>query len=113
MISYSGRTERWQDRHRRLAAALPGPETVLADVITHPEMLAVARLLIAGHRPPGIQPVEIAARLGFPYLSRPHPLDPSSTTCHGDRRLSGPERRRQAPAQVTITGMPAVPALEP
>lgn len=33
-------TERWQDRHRRLTAALPGSETVLADVITHPEMLA-------------------------------------------------------------------------
>jgi hypothetical protein len=69
-------TERWYDRHRRLSAALPGPETVLADVITHPEMLAVARLLIASQRPPGIRPEEIAARLGIPYPSRPHPLDP-------------------------------------
>jgi hypothetical protein len=69
-------TERWQDRHRRLAAALPGPEAVHADVITHPEMLSVARLLISSHRSPGIRPREIAARLGFPYPSSPHPLDP-------------------------------------
>ena len=45
-------------------------------MITHPEMLAVARLLIASQRPPGIRPEEIAARLGIPYPSRPHPLDP-------------------------------------
>jgi hypothetical protein len=69
-------TERWQNRHRRLTAALPGPETVLADVITHPEMLAVARLLISSHRSPGIRPRDIADHLGFPYPSRPHPLDP-------------------------------------
>jgi hypothetical protein len=69
-------TERWHDRHRRLSAVLPGPEAVLADVITHPEMLAVACLLIASQRPPGIQPGKIAARLGFPCPSRPHPLHP-------------------------------------
>jgi hypothetical protein len=69
-------TERWQDRDRRLSAALRGPGAVLADVITHPEILAVARLLIASRRPPGIQPEEIAARLGFPCPSRPHPVDP-------------------------------------
>jgi hypothetical protein len=69
-------TERWQHRHRRLSAALPGPGAVLADVITHPEMLAVARLLIASQRPPGIRPGDIPGRLGFPYPSRPHPLDP-------------------------------------
>ena len=69
-------TERWQDRHRRLAAVLPGPEAVLTDVITHPEMLSVARLLISSHRSPGIRPWEIAARLGFPYPTGPHPLDP-------------------------------------
>jgi hypothetical protein len=69
-------TERWHDRHRRLAAAIPGPKAVLADVITHPEMLAVARLLILRRRAPGIQPREIAARLGIPYPSIPHPLDP-------------------------------------
>jgi hypothetical protein len=69
-------TERWQDRHRRLAAVLPGPEAVLADVIIHPEMLSVARLLISSHRFPGIRPREIAARLGFPYPSSSHPLDP-------------------------------------
>ena len=45
-------------------------------MITHPEMLAVARLLIASQRTPGIRPREIAVRLGFPYPSRPHPLDP-------------------------------------
>jgi hypothetical protein len=69
-------TERWQHRHRRLAAAVPRLETVLADVITHPEMLAVARLLISGQRAPGIQQREISDRLGFPYPLRPHPLDP-------------------------------------
>lgn len=69
-------TERWQDRHRRLAAMLPGPETMLADVITHPEMLAVARLLILCRGAPDVQPREIAARLGIPYPSIPHPLDP-------------------------------------
>jgi hypothetical protein len=68
-------TERWQHRHRRLAATAPGLE-VLADVITHPEMLTVARLLILSQRSPGIPPREIAGRLGFPYPSRPHPLDP-------------------------------------
>jgi hypothetical protein len=69
-------TERWQDRHRRLAAAIPGPEAVLADVITHPEMLGVARLLLSSQRTPGIPPRDIARRLGFPYPSHPHPLDP-------------------------------------
>lgn len=69
-------TERWHDRHRRLAAAIPKLEAVLADVISHPEMLAVARLLIGSQRTPGIRPREIAARLGFPYPSTPHPLDP-------------------------------------
>jgi hypothetical protein len=69
-------TERWQRRHHRLAAAIPGPEAVLTDVITHPEMLAVARLLITSQHTPGIRPPDIADRLGFPYPSRPHPLDP-------------------------------------
>lgn len=69
-------TERWHDRHRRLAATIPGPGAVLADVITHPEMLAVARLLILCQRAPGAQPREIAARLGIPCPSIPHPLDP-------------------------------------
>jgi hypothetical protein len=49
---------------------------VLTDVITHPEMLAIARLLIISRRTPGIRPRDIADRLGFPYPSRPHPLDP-------------------------------------
>jgi hypothetical protein len=69
-------TERWQRRHHRLAAAIPGPQAVLADVITHPEMLAIARLLITSQRMPGIRPQDIADRLGFAYPSRPHPLDP-------------------------------------
>lgn len=69
-------TERWHDRHRRLAATIPGPGAVLTDVITHPEMLAVARLLILCQRAPGVQPPDIAARLGFPYPRIPHPLDP-------------------------------------
>lgn len=49
-------TGRWHDRHRRLAATIPGPGAVLADMITHPEMLAVARLLILRQRAPGAQP---------------------------------------------------------
>jgi hypothetical protein len=69
-------TERWQRRHHSLAAASPGLEAVLADVITHPEMLAVARLLITSQRTPGIRPQDIADRLGFPYPGLPHPLDP-------------------------------------
>jgi hypothetical protein len=69
-------TERWHDRHRRLTAALPGPEVMLADVITHPEMLAIARLLISSQRAPGIRSRDIAVQLAFPYPSSPHPLDP-------------------------------------
>jgi hypothetical protein len=69
-------TERWLGRHRRLAAAIGEPQLVLTDVITHPEMLAVARLLISSQRTAGIRPQEIAARLGFPYPGSPHPLDP-------------------------------------
>ncbi len=81
-------TERWQHRHQRLALALPGPETVLTDVITHPEMLAVARLLIRSQRTPGIRPGDIADRLGFRYPSRPHPLDPLQTHLSGVRSQS-------------------------
>jgi len=69
-------TERWQHRHRRLTAALPGPEPVLADVITHPEMLAIARLLLARRCAPRPGPGQIGASLGFDYPSRPHPCDP-------------------------------------
>ena len=78
-------TERWQGRHRRLTAARRGPGAVLADVITHPEMLAVARLLIASQPAPGIQPREIAACLGFPYPSRPTRSTLSRTTCPSSR----------------------------
>jgi hypothetical protein len=83
---------------------LPGPEAVLADVITHPEMLAVARLLIVGQHPPGTQSGEIAARLGFPYPAAPARSTLSGTTCHGDPRRSAPGRRSKHPAEGTITG---------
>jgi hypothetical protein len=43
------------------------PQLMLTDVTTHPEMLAIASLLISSQRAPGIQPQDIAARLGFPY----------------------------------------------
>jgi hypothetical protein len=69
-------TERWRDRHRRLSAALTGPEAALTEVITHPEMLAVARLLIASQHAPRTSPGQISASLGFDYPSRPHPHDP-------------------------------------
>ena len=93
-------TERWHDRHRRLAAVLPGPEAVLADVITHPEMLAVARLLIASQRTPGIRPQEIAVRLGFPYPSRPHPLDPLQNHLSQLRRAKGGTMGIDIPARL-------------
>jgi hypothetical protein len=69
-------TERWQRRRQLLAPAFPGPGAALTDVITHPEMLGVSRLLIGGQRSRGIRPGDVADRLGFPYPSRPHPLDP-------------------------------------
>jgi len=86
-------TERWQRRHRRLAAAASGLEAVLAGVITHPEMLAVARLLISGQSASGIQPREISDRLGFPYPRRPHPLDPlqsNQSSCPAPKETSWP-----------------------
>jgi len=70
------------DRHRRLAAAFPGQETVPADVITHPEMLAIACLLISSRRTLGIRPRDIAGRLGFPCPSHPHSLDPLGRYLH-------------------------------
>jgi hypothetical protein len=54
----------------------PGPQAVLAEVITHREMLAIARLLLDARHAPGIRPGQITASLGFPYSSRPHPRDP-------------------------------------
>jgi hypothetical protein len=69
-------TDRWHERNRRLGTTIPGSQILHADVITHPEMLAVARLLISSQRTPGTRPRDIAGRLGFPYPSRPHPLDP-------------------------------------
>jgi len=69
-------TDRWHERNRRLATASPRPETLHADVITHPEMLAVARMLIRARQSPGATPRDIADRLDFPYPRRPHPLEP-------------------------------------
>jgi hypothetical protein len=69
-------TDRWHKRNRRLTAAIPGPEMLHADVITHPEMLAVARLLITAQHYQGAMPGRIGDRLGFPYPSSPHPLEP-------------------------------------
>jgi hypothetical protein len=58
-------TERRQRRHQRLAATIPGLETVLA----------VARPLIHSQRARDVPPQEIADRPGFPSPSSPHPLD--------------------------------------
>jgi hypothetical protein len=44
---------------------------VLGDVITHPGMLAVARLLLGSWRHPGIRPGQVSAGLGFTYPGRP------------------------------------------
>ncbi len=49
---------------------------MLTDVTTHPEILAIAHLLITSQRTPGNQPQDTAARLGCPYPGSPHPLDP-------------------------------------
>ena len=82
----------------RLTAAIPGPEAVLADVVTHPEMSAVARLLISSQRTPGFQTQEIADRLGFPYPGRPHPLDPLQNHLSRLRaKGSSPARRESLP----------------
>jgi len=48
---------------------------VLADVITHPEMLAVARLLLGSWHRPGTRPGQVSARFGFAYPGCPHPVD--------------------------------------
>jgi len=76
-------TDRWHERNRRLAAAIPGPETLHADVITHPEMLAVACLLIGAQQGTAPTPSVIASHLGFPYPGRPHRSTPSRPACHG------------------------------
>jgi hypothetical protein len=45
-------------------------------VITHPEMLTVARLLLGSHSNPGIRPASVSGQLGFPYPDQPHLLEP-------------------------------------
>jgi len=92
-------TGRWQDRHHRLAAELPGPETMLADVITHPEMLAIARLLLASRYAPRPGLGQITASLGFEYPSRPHPRDPLQLHLADEQFLRGAlNRYRGGPA---------------
>jgi hypothetical protein len=76
-------TDCWHERNRRLTATIPGPEMLHADVITHPEMLAVARLLITVQHGPGTMPGSIADRLGFPYPSSPTRSNPSMPALHG------------------------------
>ena len=88
-------TERWQRRRQRLAPAFPGPGAALTDVITHPEMLAIARLLISGQRTRGIRPGDVADRLGFRYPSRPHPLDPLQASLTGLTSLAAPPPNRE------------------
>jgi len=67
---------------------------VLAAVITHPEMLAVAHLLISSQRTPGIEPREIVDRLGFPYPG--HPLDPLQNHLSRLRAKGGSPARRES-----------------
>lgn len=66
-------TGRWHERNQQLNAAVPGPRTLHTDVITHPEMLAVARLLIEARRNPRGRP---GGHSRTPRLPLPHPLDP-------------------------------------
>ena len=74
--------------HQPLARAEPptgrhDPRTrdLHADVVTHPEMLAVARLLILSQRARDVPPREIATRLGFPYPAAPTRSTRSGITC--------------------------------
>jgi hypothetical protein len=96
-------TQRWQDRHRRLSAGHPGPHAVLTDVITHPEMLAIARLLLDSQHSPGIHPGQISARLGFPSPAVPTLVTPASAIYPGDPAGRHTRCRRQASISVTVT----------
>ena len=73
---------------------------MLTDVTTHPEMLAIARLLISSQRAPGIRPQDIAARLGFPYLGSPHPLDPPQSRPSRLPRTNGGAMAIDIPARL-------------
>jgi hypothetical protein len=75
-------TDRWHERNRRLTAAIPGPETLHADVITHPEMLAVARLLIGAQQGTAPRQALPPATLASPTPAAPTRSNPSTPACH-------------------------------
>jgi len=57
-------------------------------------MLAVARLLIAARHSPGTRPGDITGRLGFPYPSRPHPLEPLHACLAWSADITDDEEKR-------------------
>jgi trans-aconitate methyltransferase len=75
-------------------------------VITHPEMLAIARLLLASRYPPRPGPGQVTASLGFEYPSRPHPRDPLQLHLAGEQVLRGAlNRYRGGPAAAHAGGV--------
>lgn len=72
-------TERWHDRHRRLTAAHPGLQEILTDVITHPEMLAIACLLLGSQHVP-VRPGQITASSASATPAALTPATRSSST---------------------------------
>src|SRR5260370_33016238 len=78
-----------------------GTGAVLGDVITHPGMLAVARLLLGSWRHPGIRPGQVSAGLGFTYPGRPVVWIGSDTAWSPDLPTAGkPSRGRRALTKV-------------
>ena len=63
-------TRRWQERLRLLGASQASPSGELIDVVTHPEMLAVARLALTGGSRHGL-PLRASTLLRFPYPAQP------------------------------------------
>jgi hypothetical protein len=83
-----------------------GTGAVLGDVITHPGMLAVARLLLGSWRHPGIRPGQVSAGLGFTYPGRPLVWIGSDTACSPDLPTAGNQWRGRR--TLTIVGPVAV-----
>jgi hypothetical protein len=80
-------------------AVIGEPQLVLTDVTIHPEMLAIAHLLITSQRAPGMAQ-DIAARLGFPCPGSPHPLDPLQSRPSRSLRTSGGAMAINIPARL-------------
>jgi hypothetical protein len=89
--------------------ATPAAGPLHADVVTHSEMLAVARLLITARQGQGIKPAGIAGRLDFRHPGCPYQLEPLhaclpqlADTTQGTLR-DGQTRERVKSAKTTET----------